>query len=165
LLTGPLLALNFVPEPMFWTPSGIDCAGGGCQTRRQGAVWAASTLAAAPRRKLQPHPAASERTMTDSFLIGVDGSKSSHRAADFAAAHARAAGARVVVAYVIEWSPFSFNTPEENEQRHRRREEELERAHAQVLDPLVNQLKTAGLEVEGVVRHGHAADVLAGLAK
>jgi nucleotide-binding universal stress UspA family protein len=36
--------------------------------------------------------------MTDSFLIGVDGSESSHRAADFAAARARAAGARVVVA-------------------------------------------------------------------
>jgi nucleotide-binding universal stress UspA family protein len=29
----------------------------------------------------------------------------------------------------------------------------------------VSQLQTAGLEVEGVVRHGHAAEVLAGLAK
>jgi nucleotide-binding universal stress UspA family protein len=103
--------------------------------------------------------------MTDSFLIGVDGSTSSHRAADFAAAHAQAAGARVVVAHVIEWSPFTFNKPEENEQRHQRREEELERAHSQVLDPLVAKLKAAGLEVEGVVRHGHVADVLAGLAK
>jgi nucleotide-binding universal stress UspA family protein len=100
--------------------------------------------------------------MTDSMLIGVDGSESSQRAIDFAVAQARAAGARVVVAYVIEWSPFTFNTPEENEQRHRRREEELERAHTRVLDPVV--LKAAGLEVEGVVRHGHAAEVLAGLA-
>ena len=103
--------------------------------------------------------------MTDSFLIGVDGSDSSRRAAEFAGAHAGAAGARLVVAHVIEWSPFSFNTPEENEERHRRREEELERANAQVLDPLVAQLKTAGIAVEGVVRHGHVAEVLAHLAK
>jgi nucleotide-binding universal stress UspA family protein len=103
--------------------------------------------------------------MTESFLIGVDGSDSSHRAADFALAHARAAGARVVVAHVIEWSPFTFNTPDENAQRHRRREEELQRAHDQVLDPLVSQLRTAGLEVEGVVRHGHVAEVLVAVAK
>jgi nucleotide-binding universal stress UspA family protein len=102
--------------------------------------------------------------MTDSMLIGVDGSESSQRAIGFAVAQARAAGARVVAAYVIEWSPFTFNTPEENEQRHRRREEELARAHAQVLDPVVSELEAAGLEVEGVVRHGHAAEVLAGLA-
>jgi len=103
--------------------------------------------------------------MSDSFLIGVDGSAGSRRAVEFAAAQAKAAGARVVAAHVIEWSPFTFNTPEENEQRHRRREEELARAHTQVLDPLVSELKATGLEVEGVVRHGHAAEVLAGLAK
>lgn len=103
--------------------------------------------------------------MTETMLVGVDGSDSSRRAADFAAARARAGNARLVVAYVIEWSPFTFNTPEENEQRHRRREEELARAQTQVLDPLVRELKAAGLEVEGVVRHGHAAEVLAGLAK
>jgi nucleotide-binding universal stress UspA family protein len=106
-----------------------------------------------------------EIVMADSMLIGLDGSESSRRAVDVAVTHARAAGARVVVAYVIEWSPFTFNTPEENEQRHRRREEELARAHSQVLDPLVAKLQAAGLEVEGVVRHGHAAEVLAGLAK
>lgn len=103
--------------------------------------------------------------MTDSYLIGVDGSESSHRAADLGGGHARAAGARVVVAHVIEWSPFSFNTPEENEQRHKRREEELDRAHDEVLDPLVSKLKAAGLEVQGVVRHGHVAEVMAALAK
>jgi nucleotide-binding universal stress UspA family protein len=103
--------------------------------------------------------------MSDSFLIGVDGSAGSRRAVEFAAAHARAAGARVVAAHVIEWSPFTFNTPEENEQRHRRREEELARAHSQVLDPLVSELRAGGLEAEGVVRHGHAAEVLAGLAQ
>ena len=103
--------------------------------------------------------------MTETMLVGVDGSESSRRAADFAVARARADGnARLVVAYVIEWSPYTFNTPEENEMRHRRREEEIERAKSQVLDPLVAELRAVGVDVEGVVRHGHAAEVLSGLA-
>lgn len=103
--------------------------------------------------------------MTDTMLVGVDGSESGRRAADCAAARARAAGARLVVAFVIEWSPYTFNTPEENEQRHKRREEEIERARTHVLDPLVGELRASGLEVEGVVRHGNPAEVLGGLAQ
>lgn len=102
--------------------------------------------------------------MTDTKLVGVDGSASSRRAVDFAAERARTAGARLVIAYVIEWSPYSFNTPEENEVRHKRREEEIERARSQVLDPLVAELRATGLAVDGVVRHGHVAEVLSGLA-
>jgi nucleotide-binding universal stress UspA family protein len=102
--------------------------------------------------------------MTDTMLVGVDGSDSSRRAVEFAATCARAGRARLVAAYVIEWSPYTFNTPEENEQRHQRREEEIVRARTQVIDPLVAELRAAGLDVEGVVRHGHAAEVLSGLA-
>jgi nucleotide-binding universal stress UspA family protein len=101
--------------------------------------------------------------MTDIMLVGVDGSQASRRAADFAAARAQAGKARLVVAYVIEWSPYTFNTPEENEQRHKRREEEIARAEAH-LAPLLSELRAGGLEVESVVRHGHAAEALSGLA-
>ena len=103
--------------------------------------------------------------MTDAMLVGIDGSDGSRRAAEFAAARAKLSGARLIVAYVIEWSPYTFNTPEENEERHKRREEEIERAHTQLLDPMVETLKGTGIDVEGVVRHGHAAQVLTGLAK
>lgn len=102
--------------------------------------------------------------MTDTILVGVDNSECGRRAADFAVARAKAGKARLVVAHVIEWSPYTFNTPEENEQRHKRREEEIERAQTQVLDPLVAALESSGVEVEGVVRHGHAAQVLCDLA-
>ncbi len=102
--------------------------------------------------------------MTDIFLLAVDGSEPAGRAAEFAKARAKAGKARLVVAYVIEWSPYTFNTPEENEERHKRREEEIARAKSQVLDPLVAALKGEGLEVEGVVRHGNVAEVLSGLA-
>ncbi len=103
--------------------------------------------------------------MTDTFLVGVDGSDCGERAAKFAAKQAKDCDARLVVAYVIEWSPYTFNTPEENEQRHRRREEEIARAEIEVLRPTVASLKKAGARAEGVVRHGHAAQVLSALAE
>ena len=73
-------------------------------------------------------------------------------------------GSRIVVVYVIEWSPYSFNTPEENEQRHKRREEEIAVATSSVLEPALAELKAAGVEADGLVRHGNVADVLNGVA-
>ncbi len=102
--------------------------------------------------------------MTDTLLVGIDGSEEGQRAAGFAEARAKAGKARLVVAYVIEWSPYTFNTPEENEMRHKRREEEIEKAKTQVLDPVVASLKSSGIEVKGMVRHGHPAQVLCDLA-
>lgn len=103
--------------------------------------------------------------MSQCLLVGVDGSDCCRRAVEFAATRASASGARLVVAFVIEWSPYTFNTPEENEVRHKRREEEIERARTKVLNPLLEKLRTEGIEAEGVVRHGHAAEVLIGLAR
>jgi nucleotide-binding universal stress UspA family protein len=103
--------------------------------------------------------------MSQCLLVGVDGSDCCQRAVEFAASRAKGSGAKLVVAFVIEWSPYSFNTPEENEARHKRREEEIERARDQVLNPLLEKLRAAGIDAEGVVRHGHAAEVLIGLAK
>lgn len=102
--------------------------------------------------------------MTETLLVGVDGSEGGARAAAFAAERAKSGSARLIVAYVIEWSPYSFNTPEENEQRHKRREEEIARAESGVLQPLVASLKKGGTDAEGIVRHGHAAEVLSNMA-
>ncbi len=103
--------------------------------------------------------------MTDTLLVGVDGSDGGARAAKFAAARAKETGAHLIVAYVIEWSPYTFNTPQENEQRHKRREEEIARADSEVLQPLVGALKSDGVSAEGIVHHGHAAEVLSQLAR
>jgi nucleotide-binding universal stress UspA family protein len=103
--------------------------------------------------------------MSSVLMVGVDGSKCGDRAIEYAAEHARKANARLYVAYVIEWSQFSFSTVEENAERHKRRQEELKRAHAEVIDPIVNRLKSEGLDVEGLVRHGHVADTLHVLAR
>ncbi len=103
--------------------------------------------------------------MKNSFLIAVDDSPGSNKAVDFATTQAKRAGADLTVAYVIEWSPYSFNTPEENAERHKRREEEIDRASSQIVDPVVAKLKAAGLNAQGMVRHGHPAHTLAAIAE
>ena len=100
----------------------------------------------------------------DCILVGLDASDCSRRALDFARLRAKTMGVSLVIVYVIEWSPYSFNTPEENAERHKRREEEIATAHASVLDPTLSMLKESGLDADGLVRHGNVADVLNELA-
>jgi len=102
--------------------------------------------------------------MNNTFLLAVDGSPGSQNAIDFAAVRAEKGGAKIIVAYVIEWSPYSFNTPEENEMRHKRREEEIEKATSTIVKPVAAALKGKGIEVETVVRHGNPARTIAELA-
>jgi len=99
------------------------------------------------------------------FLVGVDCSSCGSRALDYAAERASVKGAKLLVAHVIEWSPYSFSTPQENEERHKRKEEEIERARAEILDPIVSKYKQKGINVEGVIRHGHVADTLMAIAE
>ncbi len=103
------------------------------------------------------------------MVVGIDGSDAGERALAFAKdrTKARVTGgeeASIVVVYVIEWSPFSFQTAEENERRHKRREEELALAHERILDPAVTKARDEGFEAEGIVRHGNVADILDDIA-
>lgn len=101
--------------------------------------------------------------MSQILLVGTDGSESAGRALDYAAEWAKSVGAKLVVAYVIEWSPYTFSTPSENEVRHKRREEELARATNDVINPVVSKYQEQGIDVEGLVKHGHAASTLKAL--
>jgi len=102
--------------------------------------------------------------MGAAIMVGVDCSECGDRAVNFAAGLARTSSTRLYVAHVIEWSPYSFSTVQENAERHKRREEEIHRAHAEIVDPVVARLKSEGLDVEGLVHHGHVADTLNALA-
>jgi len=100
------------------------------------------------------------------IVVGLDGSEAGARALAFAKNQANQIGdCTIAICYVIEWSPFTFQTPEENEQRHKRREEELNLAHERVLDPAVKDTEAAGHDVVGIVQHGDAADILDAVAK
>ena len=103
--------------------------------------------------------------MSDCYVVGYDGSAASDRAIEFALDRAVASGASLVIAHVLEWSPYSFLTPEELEERHKRRKEEMARAESAILEPLKTSLANKGVGIETVIRYGHAADVLNAIAE
>lgn len=103
--------------------------------------------------------------MSDTLVAAYDGSAASRRAVDFALAQARASGARLVLAHVLEWSPYSFLTPDEVAERHKRRQEELDRAQEAILAPLLAELSGSGVAIETDVRFGHIAETLATIAR
>lgn len=102
--------------------------------------------------------------MSQVILVGIDCSDCSERAQEYAASEALSHGAKVIVAHVIEWSQYSFSTAAENEQRHKRREAELERASSEVVNPVVERFREKGVDAEGIIRHGHIAKTLKALA-
>lgn len=104
--------------------------------------------------------------MSTKLVIGLDGQSSGERALEFGSNLAKQIGAcELLVVYVIEWSPYSFQTAEENAQRHKRREEEISTARERVVDPAIKQLTDAGLTATAIVRHGDVADTLNSIAK
>ena len=103
--------------------------------------------------------------MSNKILVALDGSDGGIRAAKLAAEHAVASSSDLILIYVIDWSPYSFNTPEENEERHMRRESEIQRAKESVLEPMASELKESGLNIETIVRHGNIAETIVRIAK
>jgi nucleotide-binding universal stress UspA family protein len=98
------------------------------------------------------------------LLVGIDCSNCSTRALQYAANWAAESQYPLIVVHVIPWSAFSFTTPQENEERHKRREAELERAHAEIVDPVVAELAGRGIAARGAIRHGHPAETLCAIA-
>lgn len=100
------------------------------------------------------------------IIVGLDGGEAGNRALAFATSQAKLIGdCTLKLVYVIEWSPFSFQTSEENEQRHKRREEELSMARERIVDPAVKKAADEGVTVDGIVKHGDVADILDDLGK
>lgn len=103
--------------------------------------------------------------MSSRIVVGLDGSGSGSRAVSYATKLAGQIGnCELIVVFVVEWSPYSFQTAEENAERHKRREAEIKTAMERVVTPAVNALKKDGIEARGVVRHGDVADLLDAIA-
>lgn len=98
--------------------------------------------------------------MSNKILVALDGSEFGKRALDAAVQQAKLTSSDLLLTYVIEWSPYSFHTPEELEERHQRRESEIQRANDSILHPEIAALEAEGLNVETVVRHGKIAETL-----
>ena len=104
--------------------------------------------------------------MSFKIVVGLDGSGADGPAVSYAKDLAAVVGgAELLLVFVIEWSPFTFQTPEENAERHKRREEEIAKAKERIVDPAVSSLSADGLSVRGIVRHGNVADTLDQVAR
>lgn len=103
--------------------------------------------------------------MSHKIVVGYDGSDSAKAALAFATDLAKTLGGSIVVAHVLDWSPYSFLTPTELEERHKRRADELKRAEAAILTPAVEGLKDSGLEIETALKYGGIAATLSSIAK
>ena len=103
--------------------------------------------------------------MTQCMLLAVDGSQGGDRALEYSIAQVKDRDIKLVVAYVIEWSLYSFNTPEENAERHKRREVEISRAKKTIIDPAMEKLAGHNIKAESIVRHGAPVETLNELAK
>ena len=103
--------------------------------------------------------------MTQTILVALDGSECGKRALETAVRYAQLTDADLLLTHVIDWSPYTFNTPEENEVRHQRRESEIHRAQEFILDPEVLALENSGLDIKTVVHHGKIAETLVDLTK
>ncbi|KPP86716.1 MAG: universal stress protein family protein [Rhodobacteraceae bacterium HLUCCO07] len=103
--------------------------------------------------------------MSNIFVVGYDDSDAARRALDFAVSRAKAQDGEIVVAHVLEWSPYSFLTPTELEERHKRRQQELERAETAILAPVLEKLESSGLKARGAMRYGQIADTICDIAR
>lgn len=98
----------------------------------------------------------------ETFLVAYDGQDRSP--VDVAAAWGKKQGARLLIVHVLEWSPYTFLTPEELAARHKHRQEEIERATGAVLRPILDYSRQKGVEVEGELRHGNVVDAICSIA-
>lgn len=103
--------------------------------------------------------------MPNKILVAVDGSDGGKRALDAAVEHAKLTHSDILLSYIIDWTPYSFHTPDELEERQKRRDSEIQRAHDSILNPVVSDIEAKGLNVQTVVRHGKIAEALKDIAK
>ncbi len=99
----------------------------------------------------------------DIFVVAYDGAEDS--VISSAIEHAKRQGARLHIVHVLEWSPYTFLTPEELEHRHQQREADFARATESVLAPAFEKVRATGVDVSGEVRFGNIPDVVSQVAQ
>jgi nucleotide-binding universal stress UspA family protein len=103
--------------------------------------------------------------MTKKLIVGLEGIEPGNRALEHAKHLAKLIGdCSIELVYVIEWSPYSFQTQEENAMRHKRREQEIITAKERVISPVLEALKKDGFIANGHVLHGDVAESLNSIA-
>lgn len=104
--------------------------------------------------------------MSATIIVGLDGSEAGNRALAYAKRLATLIGEECTLELicVVEWSPYTFQTAEENASRKSHRKTELESANARVVQPAIESLKADGIKANGRVLHGKVAQLLNNIA-
>ena len=97
------------------------------------------------------------------FVVAYDGHDRS--VVDYAVVRAKASGAALHIVHVLQWSPYSFLTAEELDERKMRRRQELERARTTLLDPLVAEISAEGVTVDCEIRFGAPTEIILAVAE
>ncbi|NHA68885.1 universal stress protein [Phycicoccus flavus] len=100
----------------------------------------------------------------ETVVVGVDNSDASTRAVEFAVERAQRNDWKVVLVHVVPWSPYSFQTPSENEHRAGEKERETALAREQILDPMADIAEKGGVPHEELVKHGKPSDTIVDVA-
>lgn len=99
------------------------------------------------------------------FVVAYEGDDDSASVLDYAIGRATKDGAALHVVHVLEWSPYSFLTPQEVEERHARRKQELARAEEAIIAPALARITAAGVTATGEIRYGQVVELIAGIAR
>lgn len=103
--------------------------------------------------------------MSNTLVVGLDGSPAGERALAYTKRLAGLIGdCKIEVVFVIEWSPYSFQTPEENASRQKARSAAIQAANERIIDPAISSLVSEGFQAEGRVLHGKVAHLLNSVA-
>jgi nucleotide-binding universal stress UspA family protein len=104
--------------------------------------------------------------MSATIIVGVDGSEAGNRALSYAKRLATLIGSEceLQLICVVEWSPYTFQTTEENALRKKQKHIETQNAQDRVINPALESLKDAGIKASGVVKFGKAATILNNIA-
>ena len=97
---------------------------------------------------------------SETFVVAYEGDPDDPNVLDYAIHRAKAEGARLLLIHVLEWSPYSFLTPQELEERHGRRKQELARANEVVMAPALAKCEAAGVPADGKIRYGQVVELI-----
>lgn len=102
---------------------------------------------------------------TDTFVVAYEGGDGDGGLLDYAIERARKEGAGLMLVHILEWSPYTFLTPQELEERHARRKTELKRAEEAIMAPALKKAEEAGIQAECKIRYGSVVDLIVEIAK
>ena len=97
---------------------------------------------------------------TETFVVAYEGEDDSTSVLAYAIGRARKDGAILHLVHVLEWSPYTFLTPQEIEERTTRRKQEMTRAQEAIIEPALARVRADGVQASGEIRFGQVVEIV-----